>query len=83
MQTLDNVRAFYGRPYWFKITSQHSIFEKAVITSPMWGIEMPPILKSGAPIIMSLISLLGKMETYAPTTNSETRILHEDYESIN
>ena len=52
-----------------------SIFEKAVITSPMWGIEMPPILKSGAPIIMSLISLLGKMETYAPTTNSETRIL--------
>ena len=58
-----------------------SIFEKAVITSPMWGIEMPPILKSGAPIIMSLISLLGKMETYAPTTNSETRILNEDYES--
>ena len=64
------------------LRSLHStpIFEKAVITSPMWGIEIPPILKSGAPIIMSLISLLGKMETYAPTTNSETRILHEDYE---
>ena len=65
------------------LRSLHSkpIFQKAVITSPMWGIEMPPILKSGAPIIMSLISLLGKMETYAPTTNSETRILHEDYKS--
>ena len=65
------------------LRSLHStpIFQKAVITSPMWGIEMPSILKSGAPIIMSLISLLGKMETYAPTTNSETRILHEDYKS--
>jgi lysophospholipase len=47
----------------------------------MWGIEMPTIFKSGAPIIMSLISLLGKMETYAPTTNSETRILQEDYKT--
>ena len=65
------------------LRSLHStpIFQKAVITSPMWGIEMPPILKSGAPIIMSLISLVGKMENYAPTTNSETRILHEDYKS--
>ena len=46
----------------------------------MWGIQMPPILKSGASIIMSLISLIGKMETYAPTTSPETRILNEEYE---
>ena len=56
------------------------IFEKVVFTSPMWGIQMPPILKSGASIIMSLISLIGKMETYAPTTSPETRILNEEYE---
>lgn len=56
------------------------VFEKAVFTSPMWGIQMPPILKSGASIIMSLISLIGKMETYAPTTSPETRILNEEYE---
>ena len=56
------------------------VFEKVVFTSPMWGIQMPPILKSGASIIMSLISLIGKMETYAPTTSPETRILNEEYE---
>ena len=56
------------------------VFEKVVFTSPMWGIQMPPILKSGAPIIMSLISLIGKMDTYAPTTSPETRILNEEYE---
>ena len=56
------------------------VFEKIVFTSPMWGIQMPPILKSGAPIIMSLISLIGKMDTYAPTTSPETRILNEEYE---
>ena len=56
------------------------VFKKVVFTSPMWGIQMPPILKSGASIIMSLISLIGKMETYAPTTNPETRILNEEYE---
>ena len=39
------------------------VFEKVVFTSPMWGIQMPPILKSGAPIILSLISLFGKIET--------------------
>ena len=55
------------------------VFEKVVFTSPMWGIQMPPILKSGASIIMSLISLIGKMETYAPTTSPETRILNEEY----
>lgn len=56
------------------------VFKKVVFTSPMWGIQMPPILKSGASIIMSLISLIGKMETYAPTTSPETRILNEEYE---
>ena len=56
------------------------VFEKVVFTSPMWGIQMPPILKSGASIIMSLISLIGKMETYAPTTSPKTRILNEEYE---
>ena len=56
------------------------VFEKVVFTSPMWGIQMPPILKSGASIIMSLISLIGKMETYAPTTSPETRILNDEYE---
>ena len=56
------------------------VFEKVVFTSPMWGIQMPPILKSGASIIMSLISLIGKMDTYAPTTSPETRILNEEYE---
>ena len=56
------------------------VFEKVVFTSPMWGIQMPPILKSGASIIMSLISLIGKMETYAPTTSPETPILNEEYE---
>ena len=56
------------------------VFEKAVFTSPMLGIQMPPILKSGASIIMSLISLIGKTETYAPTTSPETRILNEEYE---
>ena len=56
------------------------VFEKVVFTSPMWGIQMPPILKSGASIIMSLISLIGKMETYAPTTSPETRVLNEEYE---
>ncbi len=56
------------------------VFEKVVFTSPMWGIKMPPILKSGASIIMSLISLIGKMETYAPTTSPKTRILNEEYE---
>jgi lysophospholipase len=56
------------------------VFDKVVFISPMWGIEMPPILKSGAPIIMSLISLIGKMETYAPTTSSETRVIHEEFE---
>jgi lysophospholipase len=57
-----------------------NVFDKVVFISPMWGIEMPPILKSGAPIIMSLISLIGKMETYAPTTSSETRVIHEEFE---
>ena len=56
------------------------VFEKVVFTSPMWGIQMPPILKSGSSIIISLISLIGKMETYAPTTSPETRILNEEYE---
>ena len=56
------------------------VFEKVVFTSPMWGIQMPPILKSGASIIMSLMSLIGKMETYAPTASPETRILNEEYE---
>ena len=56
------------------------VFKKVVFTSPMWGIQMPPILKSGASIIMSLISLIGKMDTYAPTTSPETRILNEEYE---
>ena len=56
------------------------VFEKVVFTSPMLGIQMPTILKSGASIIMSLISLIGKMETYAPTTSPETRILNEEYE---
>ncbi len=56
------------------------IFEKIVFTSPMWGIRMPPILKSGASFIMSVISFIGKMDTYAPTTSPETRILNEEYE---
>ena len=56
------------------------VFEKVVFTSPMWGIQMPPILKSGASIIMSVISLIGKMETYAPTASPEARILNEEYE---
>jgi len=55
------------------------VFEKVVFTSPMWGIQMPPIIKSGAPIIMAFISLIGKMENYAPTASPETRILNEEY----
>ena len=55
------------------------VFEKVVFTSPMWGIQMPRIIRAGAPIIMAFISLIGKMENYAPTTSPETRILNEEY----
>lgn len=54
--------------------------EKAIFTSPMWGIQIPPHLRLIAYISSSLGTLIGLGKKFAPGKNGKNYVEEQDFE---